>query len=839
MRKFVIALLCVCISANCALSQRNPDIKQLDTALTKLHQTNRFNGTVLYAENGKVLYKKAFGVSDYRTNQPLTTASAFNLASVTKQFICMSIMILQEKGMLQFDDNCKKYIPELPYDNISIRNLMTHTSGIPEYFDLFDQTKTPLDTLTNEKMIQLFASLHPPLDFETGTKWNYCNTNYTLLVSIIERITKQPIDQFIRKNITVPLKLNNTYIYHVLMPSVPANHVYGFEETGEKRKLNDLTPFDGIVGDGNLYSSVEDLYTWEQSLTTEKLVKQTTMKQAFEPVHLKDGSTYPYGFGWFIDNEKEQQFSHTGGWTGFVNLIYRDVKRKRTVIILSSGSNGSANRIARSFIQGTIAEVPPTFVINNVKLIDGTGNAARNAAVRIQGKKIIAVGQITPFPRETIINGEGKILAPGFIDSHSHLAGYLDEYPEALAALNQGITTIVSGQDGDSDPVDSIIARIKRIPVAINVATYTGHTSIREQVMGAKELYRPATNEELEKIKQLLKEDMEKGSLGLSTGLEYEGGFYSNQYEVIELAKIAAAFKGRYISHIRSEDINMNEAIAEIIQIGLQAKLPVQISHIKIALKDNWGTAALLLSQLQRARAEGIDITADCYPYDFWNSTPRVLFPKKDFTSITGATYAVDHLFDPEGSIMVRFAPDTSYVGKSVAAIAKIRNETPAQTLLYLIAAADQYRKDHPDAGGIETIMGKAMSEEDLMTFLSWEHTNICSDGANGGHPRGYGSFTRVLSRYVKEKQIMSWEQAINKMTGLAAEHTGIKDRGIIAPGYFADLVLIDPATVKDNSSIQNPRGLSDGILKVWVNGVLVYKDKTPQQVFPGEFIKK
>jgi N-acyl-D-amino-acid deacylase len=205
MRKLTAALLLLIATSTVLSAQTIADIKQLDAALTRLHETNRFNGTVLYAENGKVVYKKAFGVTDCRTNQPLTTSSSFNLASVTKQFICMSIMLLKEKGLLQFDDNCRKYIPELPYDSITIRNLMTHTSGIPEYFDLFQQYKTPLDTLTNEKLITLYSAYKPALDFATGTKWNYCNTNYVLLVSIIERISKEPIDVFIRKNITHPL----------------------------------------------------------------------------------------------------------------------------------------------------------------------------------------------------------------------------------------------------------------------------------------------------------------------------------------------------------------------------------------------------------------------------------------------------------------------------------------------------------------------------------------------------------------------------------------------------------------------------------------------------------
>ncbi|MDN3656651.1 serine hydrolase [Ferruginibacter paludis] len=834
MPKLVIFLSFIAIASLTQAQQL--DVKKLDSAFSGLNKIHRFNGTVLYAEKGKVLYSKAFGVTDCRTNEPLKTTSSFNLASVTKQFIGMGIMILKERGQLRFDDNCKKYIPELPYDGITIRNLMTHTSGIPEYFDLFQMYKTPLDTLTNEKLISLYGTYKPVLDFATGSKWNYCNTNYVLLVSIIERISKQPIDVFVKKNITGPLGLKDTYVYHVLMPAVPANHVYGFEETGEKKKLNDLTPFDGVVGDGNIYSSVEDLYRWEQSLSTGKLVKKETFAEALVPVKLKDGTTYPYGFGWFIEKDKEGAYSHTGGWVGFANLIYSDTKNKRTIIQLSSGSNGWGIRTARNFIQGKPLDIAQTTLIKNVVVMDGTAAPAKNESVRIQGKKIIAVGNLQPFEGEEIIDGEGKILSPGFIDSHSHVESSLKKYPEGIAALNQGITTIVGGQDGESDPVDSLKAEIKATPIAINLATYTGHATIRQQVMGAANLSRPAKPEELEKIKQILKGELQKGSLGLSTGLEYEEGFYSNRYEVIELAKTTAAEKGRYISHIRSEDINMTDAIDEIIQIGKEAKLPVQISHIKIALKDDWGTANKLLATLQRARADGVDITADCYPYDAWHSTMRVLFPKKDFTSLASATYATDHLFDADGSVLVHFAADTSYNGKTFGAIAKIRNETAAQTLLYLVGTAEAYQHQHLGESG-EDIMGKSMADEDIRTLLAWPHTNLCSDGANGGHPRGYGSFTKLLNQYVKQQKIMSWEAAINKMTGLAAEHTGITNRGIIAPGYFADLVLIDPETVKDNATIQNSKALSDGIKKVWVNGVLVYTDKTFLNKYPGEFV--
>lgn len=835
MARFLLYLLA--IAGFKILSAQKPDIGALDSALKKLHATNRFNGAVLYAENGVVVYKKAYGIEDFRTGRPLSVNSSFNLASVTKQFVCMAILLLKDKGLLDIDDSIRKYIPELPYKGITIRHLMTHTSGIPEYFNWFQRYRTPLDTLTNAKLINLFATQKPMLDFVPGTQWQYVNTNYALLVSIIERVSGQSFPVFFRERIAVPLQLKSTYVYHALMRTVPPNQVVGFKETGEGRKLQDLTVFDGVTGDGNIYSSVEDLFLWEQSLYTEKLVKKKTLSEAFQPVKLYNGNTHPYGFGWRISEENPGVFEHIGGWVGFTNIIFRDTVKKTVLIVLSSGGNWTGPRLARDCILGKSPEIAETFLIKNVQLIDGSGASARHASVRMEGKRILAVGDLTPFPGEKVADGEGNILAPGFIDTHSHLYGSLKKYPEALAALSQGVTTIISGQDGGSLPVDSIKAQMKQTPTAIHVATYTGHATIREKVMGSENLSRPATEAEIEKIKELLKDDLQKGSLGLSTGLEYENGFYSNRHEVIELAKVAAAEKARYVSHIRSEDVQMEDAIDEIIAIGKEARIPVLVSHIKIALKDDWGKASELLARFQQARSEGIDITADCYPYDFWNSTIRVLFPLKNFESLAGAQFAVDHLFDPAGSVITRFAPDTTYKGKTVSEISGIRKESPAQTLLYLIAAAEAYQKQYPEASGVEGIMGKAMDEKDIEVFLAWPHTNICSDGSNSGHPRGWGSYTRVLNRFVKEKKILSWESAIHKMTGLAAEQSGITGRGLIVPGFIADLVLLDPRQVRDNASIQNPQAMSDGILKVWVNGELVFQNKTFLGKYPGEFV--
>lgn len=814
---------------------------ELDSTLQFLHQTSRFNGVVLYAEKGKIVYQKTLGVSapDPKAH-PLNLHDAFNLASVSKQFVSYSVLLLVHQQKLQLSDPVQQYLAGFPYPKITIRHLLTHTSGLPEYFDLFTRYRMPLDTLDNSGLLKLLQNHPEPLQFVPGSRFTYCNTNYALLVSLIEQISQQSFADFFQQQIALPAGLEESFVWTISRNKTYHNRVIGFENRNDSLITNDLTVLDNVVGDGNIYASAADLLKWDQFLLRKGRKLNPMVDSSMHTAYLTQGTATSYGMGWMPLPSDSLQIFHTGGWTGFRNLFWRDLRQQRTLIMLSSGTNEYPIRLCQQLMRSKpLAPIPATTLIQNIRLADGTGHALRPASVRISGNQIIGVGALKPYDQEKLIDGKGLILAPGFIDTHSHLAGSLERYPEALAALNQGVTTIISGQDGDSDPVDSLMVWLKQRPAAINVATYTGHTSLRERVMGVPNLSRPATEEEIGKMKQLLWNDLQKGSLGFSTGLEYEGAFYSNRHEVIELAKSTAKSGGRYISHIRSEDIQMKDAVEEIIEIGREANIPVQLSHIKIALKDDWYTAPELIARLQTARSEGIQITADCYPYEFWNSTIRVLFPRKDFHSLSGAQYACDHLFDPEGSVMVRFAPNPEYKGKTVGAIARSRNETAAQTLLYLVAAAEQFEKDHPDATGIETIMGKSMVDEDIASLLSWPYTNLCSDGANGGHPRGYGSFTRVLHHFVKEKHTLTWEEAIFKMTGLAAAQTGIRNRGLIAPGYFADLVLIDPETVKDQATIENPRALSDGIEAVWVNGVLVYQEKKATGNYPGQFIQR
>jgi N-acyl-D-amino-acid deacylase len=657
------------------ISQAQPSkkITRIDSVLAYLHQRQLFNGTVLIGEKGKVLYKKAFGIANPKTQAPLTTASSFNLASVSKQFFTMMIMQLKEQGKLNYDDAVQKYLPQFPYNNITIRHLMNQTSGLSEYFDIAQGDMTLLDTLNNQSMLELLAAKKPALVFQPGEQWQYCNINYTTLASVLEKVSGTTSDKFFQQYIAGPLKLSNTYIYHLNMKSYPPSRVFGLRFEGGKPVLNDLLRFDGIVGDGNVYSTIEDLYKWDQALYTEKLVKKATFAEAITPGKLNNGEQTKYGFGWGIV-EPGKTVAHTGGWVGFGTIIIRYIDKNQTMILLDNSSNFYAHALVRNIWEDKPITLPTTHLITNVNVIDGTGLPAFAASVRILNDRIRDIGTLTPFPNENITDGKGKILAPGFIDSHSHHDGGLEKNPSAIAVTSQGITTIVVGQDGGSTPIDSIMLSMKNIPVSVNVASYTGQAWLREKFMKGGVL-RKATTTEIDSMKVVLAREMDKGSLGLGTGLEYEAAFYSSRDEVIALAKVAAAKGGRYISHLRSEDLNLEEAIDEIIDIGRQANIPVQITHFKIAMRSKWGNSNKILRQLESARLEGINITADVYPYTMWNSTPRVLFPKKDFDNLASAEFATRELFDPAASVMVRYSPNRAWQVKLPHSITNHRHK--------------------------------------------------------------------------------------------------------------------------------------------------------------------
>jgi N-acyl-D-amino-acid deacylase len=482
----------------------------------------------------------------------------------------------------------------------------------------------------------------------------------------------------------------------------------------------------------------------------------------------------------------------------------------------------------------TSASPPDTrMLIENAVLVDGSGAKPRTADVRVQGDRIVEVGALDAAEGETVVDAHGLVLAPGFIDTHSHHGSALKEQPDALAAVSQGITTIIVGQDGGSNlPLADWLAGLESSPAAVNVASYSGHNSLREAAMG-EDYKRKATAAEIEKMRILLAADMDAGAIGLSSGLEYDPGIYSARDEVLTLAREAARHGGRYISHIRSEDRTLWEALDEIVEIGRQTRMPVQVSHAKLGMIDWWGQADRFLSVLDKARAEGVDATIDVYPYTYWQSTLTVLWPERDFANRGQADYILKHLVTPEGLLLTSYSPEPALGGKTVAQIAALKGTDPVTTLMALV-------RDMQATKGSARIIASGMDERDVAKFLAWPQANISSDGAlNDRHPRGAGAFTRFLRIYVRETGLLPIETAIRKMTALSAEHMGIADRGTIRPGAYADMVMFDPAAVTDRSTTAQPNLISEGIVRVWVNGRLVFADGKATGVHPGRVIRR
>lgn len=483
------------------------------------------------------------------------------------------------------------------------------------------------------------------------------------------------------------------------------------------------------------------------------------------------------------------------------------------------------------------APIDSSAVISDVILIDGTGAPARKGAIRILGDRIVAVGDVIADKNEIVIDGGGKVLAPGFIDTHSHHDADLEKSPDMVAVTSQGVTTIIVGQDGSSpSPLRDFYAKLAKSPVAVNIGAYSGHNTLREQGMNAAR--RPATDEEIARMSQLLEDDMAAGAFGLSTGLEYETGNFSTTAEVIALAKVSAGLGGRYISHIRDEETNLMASLQEVIDIGKATAAPVQISHLKIGAKKLWGTSDKVLKLLDDARASGVDITADVYPYTYWQSTMRVMFPNKDYTDREDLARTLKESTPADKLHFARFAPDPAIVGKTLAEVAKERGGNPVDVYLALMKQVTAYETAHPNEENVESVIGESMREDDVVRLMTWEHANICSDGSPTGHPRGHGTFPRVLGHYVREKKAMTLEEGVHKMTGLAAKHLGITDRGTLVPGNVADLVLFDPNTIIDRATLQNPTALSVGVEQVWVNGKLVFQDRRSTGVLAGQIVR-
>jgi N-acyl-D-amino-acid deacylase len=481
-----------------------------------------------------------------------------------------------------------------------------------------------------------------------------------------------------------------------------------------------------------------------------------------------------------------------------------------------------------SFASSQIAE---TIAITHATLVDGSGRAPlRDSIVIIKGDRVVAVGAAGKLlipEGARIIDASGLVLAPGFIDTHNHSDRELARDPSASTQVSQGITTLAVGQDGGSEfPVGEYLSKLDQKPAAINVVTFVGHATVRALAM-KDDTRRQATPVEIESMKQLVEQAMREGAFGLSSGLEYEVGKPSTTEEVIELAKISGRFRGIYISHIRDEADKTFEALAEAIRIGKEGHLPAQISHIKLGSVAVWGRARAAVALINRARRQGQDVTADCYPYEAWNSTIRVLIPSGRHDDPQDVARGLADVGGAQNITIVSCSAHPDYEFKTLAQIANQEKITPVE--LYMRVVRD----------GGASIICHSMKEADIKVFYQQPWVMVSSDGGIGSrHPRGAGTFPRVLGRFSREQHWFSLAEAVRKMTSLPAWRLGLEDRGMIRPGFKADIVLLDPLRVIDRATFQQPQLLADGIKRVFVNGVEVWQEGKATGNRPGRALR-
>jgi N-acyl-D-amino-acid deacylase len=427
-----------------------------------------------------------------------------------------------------------------------------------------------------------------------------------------------------------------------------------------------------------------------------------------------------------------------------------------------------------------------------------------------------------------VIDATGLVLAPGFIDAHNHSTEGLERDPDAGTQVSQGITTVLVGQDGSSPfPVAGYLAARAAGPATVNVATLVGHATLRRQVMG-DDFRRAATAAEIKRMEALADQEMRGGAIGLSSGLEYEVGSYATTEEVIALAKVVARYGGFYISHIRDEADRTIEAVREAIAIGEKARLPVQITHIKLGTVGVWGKAPEVVAIIEQARKRGVDVSADAYPYLAWSSNLKVLVPNKQWTDPASVQEALNNVGGGRNIQITRLPMFPHYVGRRLDEIA--RAEGISEVDLYIRIVVDD------EAG----VIGHTMSEADLRIFYQQPWVMVASDGGvNVSHPRGAGTFPRVLGRYVRDEKWLTLPEAIRKMTSMPAARLGLADRGLIRVGMKADLVLFDPEVVIDESTFEQPRLLARGIHSVFVNGQSVWRNGGPEGRRPGRVLTR
>lgn len=494
-------------------------------------------------------------------------------------------------------------------------------------------------------------------------------------------------------------------------------------------------------------------------------------------------------------------------------------------------------------------------LITNGRIIDGAGNPWYRADIGIRHGRIIKVGKINPSEAATTVDVKNRIVAPGFIDVHTHVES-LFNLPSAENFVRMGVTTLITGNCGTSKTdVAEFLGRTKTRPIAVNVATLIGHGSVRQEVM--KSADRAPTEDELKQMEAIVDRGMKDGALGLSTGLIYVPGTFAKTDEIVALARVVARHGGLYATHMRSEGENVLDAIRESIQIGEQAGLPVDISHFKISSKKLWGQSQATLHLVRDARARGLLVTVDQYAYTASSTSLESRIPA--WVRAGGTEEAKKRLADKATrervvkemkeamkrsgfkdfsyAMVAGYAPDESFNGKSIAEITK---QTRGKKDL-----SDQIEQilSMYEAGGAGMVF-HVMNEDDVQRIMRESFTMVGSDSGvrrqdeSIPHPRGYGNNARILGRYVRELRVLSLEDAIRKMTSLPAQTFGLRDRGMVHEGFAADLVIFDEHKIADQATYVQPHQFPVGIDYVMVNGELVFAAGSMTSARPGVAVR-
>lgn len=491
-------------------------------------------------------------------------------------------------------------------------------------------------------------------------------------------------------------------------------------------------------------------------------------------------------------------------------------------------------------------------IITNARIVDGTGNSWYRGSVAIKDGKITGVGVLQNMVATRTIDAKDQILAPGFIDVHTHIEGDEVKNPTAENFIYDGVTSVVAGNCGSSRvDLKKYFSFIDSFKTSVNIASLIGHNDVRKAVMGTAN--RQATEAEIQQMEALVAKAMQDGAVGLSTGLIYIPGTYANTTEIVQLARQSAKYHGIYASHMRNEGDSVMAAIREAIQIGREANLPVEISHFKVGGQQNWGRSKQTVALVEAARKEGIDVTVDQYPYTASSTSLSTMIPDDILADGADSINArlqraevkayviadmlrslkkrkLKHFSYP---VVANFKADTSYNGKSIEQInlLKGRKHKAKEEALTVIDMMLQ--------GGAGMVF-HGMSEDDVKYIMQYPFNMFASDASirifNEGvpHPRGYGTNARILSKYVRDEKVIPLEEAIRRMTSLPAQKFSLTGRGLIKEGMAADIVIFDEKTVQDLSTFESPHQYSTGFSTVIVNGKIVVENSKHTGVRSG-----